>query len=668
MQSSQTPTLIPLAFAANGTKNTIPEASQIGITDGAASLNDGFPPLTFTPIAAGGKPPAGKDMNGILFLATASIRWQHAGGLYGFNSAFASDSNVGGYPNGAELMSADLQGTWISTADNNTDNPDTGPGTKWVPGRAYGVTAIAGLTNANVTLTPAQAAKNKITLAGTLTGNIQIILPTWTRDWTIVNNTTGAFTVTAKTASGSGVALASGQQKVTGDGTNIIQNAESIAAATLGTQPATLSQVQQGGATYAGDAGSANAYAVAYSPAVTSVSDGMRLRFKATNANTGASTFSPGPGTIVAAPIWGANHSPLQGGEIAPNSDVEVVWNSSLNGTGAWVLLENTGGALQVSPAVKSSQAPQFSQIAAALGAVNARVYTAAASSFTLTADRVAAQTALAGGMAYAASGFSKTINLTTTGAGGVDTGSIPTNGYAAIYAICNPQAAVFTGSISGTTLTVTSVTSGTLAVGQYVQGAAGGTWITALGTGTGGTGTYTVGLSQTLASTTLTAANWALLATNATSAAAPEVYSGGSMPSGYTASCLVSVWGTTSTANQFRAGLQRGRHVSFPAVVALSTSTTQASYTSLSIASSVPLNATEAFGQGNPQSSATSALLLHVAGDSAGVDDNYISNTGTAISGIWRALLSVAQTIYYQWSNSAGTPSLGITVTGYNF
>lgn len=243
MQSTQTPTLIPLAFAANGTKNTIAEASQIGIANGAASLNDGFPPLTMTPIAAGGVPPSGADMNGILYLVSAPIRWQQAGGLYAFSSSFAGDANVVGYPAGAELMSADLQGSWISTNDNNTDNPDTGPGTKWVPGRAYGVTAIAGLTNANVTLTPAQAAKSKITLAGTLTSNIQIILPAWTRDWTIVNNTSGAFTVTVKTAAGTGVSLAAGQQKVTGDGTNIVQPAESVATATLNSHAAQYGQV-----------------------------------------------------------------------------------------------------------------------------------------------------------------------------------------------------------------------------------------------------------------------------------------------------------------------------------------------------------------------------------------------------------------------------------------
>lgn len=64
----------------------------------------------------------------------------------------------------------------------------------------------------------------------------------------------------------------------------------------------------------------------------------------------------------------------------------------------------------------------------------------------------------------------------------------------------------IFTGSISTTTLTVTAVTYGTLAVGQAVDGTGvtAGTYITALGTGTGGAGTYTLSQSSTVSSTTL--------------------------------------------------------------------------------------------------------------------------------------------------------------------
>jgi len=66
---------------------------------------------------------------------------------------------------------------------------------------------------------------------------------------------------------------------------------------------------------------------------------------------------------------------------------------------------------------------------------------------------------------------------------------------------------AVFTASISGTTMTVSAVTSGTIYVGCLITGSGvlANTTITALGTGSGGIGTYTVSQSQTVASTTIT-------------------------------------------------------------------------------------------------------------------------------------------------------------------
>lgn len=64
------------------------------------------------------------------------------------------------------------------------------------------------------------------------------------------------------------------------------------------------------------------------------------------------------------------------------------------------------------------------------------------------------------------------------------------------------------TGSITSTTLTVTGVSVGVLQVGSVISGTgiAVGTTITALGTGTGGAGTYTVNISQSVVSTAITA------------------------------------------------------------------------------------------------------------------------------------------------------------------
>ena len=67
-----------------------------------------------------------------------------------------------------------------------------------------------------------------------------------------------------------------------------------------------------------------------------------------------------------------------------------------------------------------------------------------------------------------------------------------------------------FTGSISATTLTVTAVASGAIALDDKVtgMGVSPGTIITAFLSGTGGTGTYTVSISQTVGSVSMLSFN----------------------------------------------------------------------------------------------------------------------------------------------------------------
>ena len=129
MQSVNAPSKLTLAFAASGAKNTIPVPSQIPVTPGAASYTDGFPPLTMTPVNAGGVPPSGKDFNGVFHDLSAVLMWLNAGGTFGFDAGFATA--VGGYPSGALVAKASGDGFWRCTADNNSNNPDTG-GTGWV--------------------------------------------------------------------------------------------------------------------------------------------------------------------------------------------------------------------------------------------------------------------------------------------------------------------------------------------------------------------------------------------------------------------------------------------------------------------------------------------------------------------------------------------------------
>jgi len=94
---------------------------------------------------------------------------------------------------------------------------------------------------------------------------------------------------------------------------------------------------------------------------------------------------------------------------------------------------------------------------------------------------------------------------LTTTGQVGITDNGISVyivdGVYRYTWRISSPSSAVFTGTISGTTLTVTAVANGTIGVGQslFGVGITSETVITALGTGSGGVGTYTINISQTV-------------------------------------------------------------------------------------------------------------------------------------------------------------------------
>jgi microcystin-dependent protein len=123
------------------------------------------------------------------------------------------------------------------------------------------------------------------------------------------------------------------------------------------------------------------------------------------------------------------------------------------------------------------------------------------------------------------------------------------------------------TGSIATTVLTVTAVGSGTLVVGQVLTGTGitADTRITALGTGTGGVGTYTVNISQTVASTTVSGNPWisngstggatdAVVPTHSHTLTDPghaHTYLGGSLiASGYSPGGLIYAGGSVATSS----------------------------------------------------------------------------------------------------------------------
>ena len=161
------------------------------------------------------------------------------------------------------------------------------------------------------------------------------------------------------------------------------------------------------------------------------------------------------------------------------------------------------------------------------------------------------------------------------------------------------------------------------------------------------------------------------ILATNATSSAAPTIYGGANMPAGYTASALISAWPTNSSG-QLVVGIQIDRSISILLKTVLSTSTAQASWTSLSIASAVPPNARSIRGATNFTNNTVSTSTngsIYIASNSSGAGEQFnqgILNTGQLVQN-YSVDLSTSQTIFYQTGDTGSVSfTANIYVSGY--
>ena len=546
-----------------------------------ASQSQGFPAQTMLPPESGGVPPQGIDFNAGVWQISRIVWWLMYGAPFVYDATFATNSAISGYAQGARIASTDYLGVWLSTTDNNQAVPDT-TGTGWVPGAAYGATSLA-LTNTNVTLTPLQAMKKILIFTGTLTGNVVITLPAWVYDWTVVNQCTGNFTLTLTTSGGSGAVVAQGgTTRLRGDGTNINSDVNNVAPGGNAQSAATLRQLQTQTATAFAAAGTAPAYTLTPSPSLSTLAAGLRFRVAfAANGTYGSNTLNVnGLGAVSLVQYDGA-------GNLLPAVVVAgMLTDVEYNGT-SWVVLD---------PLVPSyGLAGSFRN--------GAMLVAAASASTTFTADEIIVATAL-GGADYKLSNFSKTINLATTGAGGMDTGTAPVSGYVGVYAIYNPT-----------------------------TGAA------------------------------------ALLATNATSAAVPSVYGGANLPSGYTASCLVSVWPTTA-ASLFDVGTQVDRTISTGTKVVINSNTVQGTLTSVTT-TAFPKNARTVSGSLSVQntSAASMSINIYAAGISVGQQSNNASVAASqqVVNNISKMAITVPQTTYWTSTSSAGTPTFGFNVTSYD-
>lgn len=103
------------------------------------------------------------------------------------------------------------------------DNDTTIANTAFVQATVGGRLSKSVAGGVNVTLTAIEAGNAILEFTGVLSANIAVIVPTSpTRSWIIKNSTTGAYTLTVKTAAGTGEACTQGKtESVFTDGTNV---------------------------------------------------------------------------------------------------------------------------------------------------------------------------------------------------------------------------------------------------------------------------------------------------------------------------------------------------------------------------------------------------------------------------------------------------------------
>lgn len=161
----------PSAPVPGGRTFPFPTPSQVGIVNGAASLDDGFTAANMTDPAAGGIPPFGVDMNGILFYLSSICAYLAAGQLTPFDSGLATAMT--GYALGA--LAGDGGSLWVNVLDGNTDAPGTlnwrnltNPDTN-----TYGPTQGAGTYN-DLQVGPAGSCTDLLLYFLNLTGDINI--------------------------------------------------------------------------------------------------------------------------------------------------------------------------------------------------------------------------------------------------------------------------------------------------------------------------------------------------------------------------------------------------------------------------------------------------------------------------------------------------------------
>jgi hypothetical protein len=149
-------------------------------------------------------------------------------------SAGAPVQSVAGRTGAVTLAVADVSGAAplaspVFTGAPNAPTAPAGDNTTLIATTQYVQTAVNGLLSksvaggSDVTLSSTENGNNIYIFTGTLTANINVIFQQAAKNFTVINRTTGAFSLTVKTTTGTGVAVVQNQsQNLVSDGTNIV--------------------------------------------------------------------------------------------------------------------------------------------------------------------------------------------------------------------------------------------------------------------------------------------------------------------------------------------------------------------------------------------------------------------------------------------------------------
>lgn len=152
------------AEATAGTINVIPDERPSGAAPQLASWSLGFPLITMTYPGAGGLPPFGQDMNGVLNAISQHTVYLGGGGLYKWSGAYVAAA--GGYSKGAVVQSNDGLNSYVSLVDGNATDFNTTPSEIGVSWQIYSGQSLIQAQATETSLGVVRIATTPIALAG----------------------------------------------------------------------------------------------------------------------------------------------------------------------------------------------------------------------------------------------------------------------------------------------------------------------------------------------------------------------------------------------------------------------------------------------------------------------------------------------------------------------